>query len=142
VVTVPNGDPALVANRIKWRVGMTPEIYGHTRAGYTLPELCQVVAQAGLTPSSQGGYSRFFTEMIELLINFGYVFMLSRKHNNTQQGHIAPTTAGEMKRHGAAYRLYSSVYPLMYMVSRLDRWLPATCDNAVIVTAVKPGCRA
>jgi len=35
IVTVPNGDPGLLANRIKWRLGMTPEIYGHTRAGYT-----------------------------------------------------------------------------------------------------------
>ncbi|UCG25921.1 MAG: methyltransferase domain-containing protein, partial [Chloroflexota bacterium] len=35
VVTVPNGDPGLTANRIKWRMGMTPEVYGHTRAGYT-----------------------------------------------------------------------------------------------------------
>src|SRR5512139_650 len=30
VVTVPNGDDRLLANKIKWKLGMTPEIYGHT----------------------------------------------------------------------------------------------------------------
>ena len=39
VVTVPNGDGKLLANRIKWKLGMTPEVYGHTRAGYTLDVL-------------------------------------------------------------------------------------------------------
>src|SRR5688572_11055177 len=78
VITVPNGDPKLLANRIKWHLGMTPEVYGHTRAGYTIPELRDTVEQAGFIPRGHGGYSRFFTEMMELIINFSYVFVLSR----------------------------------------------------------------
>jgi SAM-dependent methyltransferase len=137
VVTVPNGDPRLLANRIKWLVGMTPAVYGHTRAGYTVAELSQSVQQAGLTPVGQGGYSRFFTEMMELIINFGYVFVLSRQKKGTLSGQIAPTTSGELKTHGAAYKLYGLLYPLMRLVSQLDKRLPAQTDNAVIVTAVK-----
>src|SRR5688572_5692316 len=38
VITVPNGDNKLLANKIKWRLGMTPDVYGHTRAGYTVVE--------------------------------------------------------------------------------------------------------
>jgi SAM-dependent methyltransferase len=121
VVTVPNGDPKLLANRIKWRLGMTPEIYGHTRAGYTVAELRDSVKQAGFVPVGHSGYSRFFTEMMELVINFGYVFVLSRKKGNADPGHIAPTSAGELKTHGAAYRLYSLAFPIMRLVSALDR---------------------
>jgi SAM-dependent methyltransferase len=137
VVTVPNGDPALLANRIKWRVGMTPEVYGHTRAGYTVAELETSVAQAGLRPLAHGGYSRFFTEMVELAVNFGYVFVLSRKKGGATQGQIAPTTAGELKTHGLAYRMYGLAYPIMRLISRLDGLLSPKSDNAVIVAAAK-----
>jgi SAM-dependent methyltransferase len=137
IVTVPNGDPGLLANRIKWQVGMTPEVYGHTRAGYTVAELQDSLKKAGLDPVDHGGYSRFFTEMLELLINFGYVFVLSRKDKQAETGHIAPTTSAELKTHGAAYRLYSLFFPIMKAISRLDALLPAENNNAVIVTAVK-----
>jgi SAM-dependent methyltransferase len=137
VVTVPNGDPKLLANRIKWRIGMTPEVYGHTRAGYTTNELSQSVQQAGLIPVGNGGYSRFFTEMMELVINFGYVFVLARKKKGEPSGQIAPATSGELKTHGIAYKLYGFLFPVMRVVSQLDKLLPARTNNAVIVTAVK-----
>jgi SAM-dependent methyltransferase len=138
VVTVPNGDPALLANRIKHLVGMTPAVYGHTRAGYTDAELSEAVAATGLTPTSHSGYSRFFTEIVELTVNFGYVFVLSRKKADAP-GTIAPASSGDLKTHGLAYKLYSVLYPAMAFVSRLDRLLPASTNNAVIVKALKEG---
>ncbi len=138
IVTVPNGDPKLLANRIKWRLGMTPEIYGHTRAGYTVAELRDSVERAGFVPVSDSGYSRFFTEMMELAINFGYVFVLSRKKGKAEPGHIAPTSAGELKTHGGAYRLYSLVFPLIRAISALDRVLPDRSNNATTVEARNP----
>jgi SAM-dependent methyltransferase len=137
VVTVPNGSPQLLANRLKWRVGMTPDVYGHSRAGYTVPELEAALQQAGLQPAGSGGYARFFTEMIELAINFGYVFVLSRKKETAEPGHIAPTSSGELKQHGAAYRFYSLAFPLLRLVSKLDWLLPASGNGAVIVKAKK-----
>ena len=134
IVTVPNGDPTLTANRLKWRVGMTPAVYGHTRAGYTVTELRAALTQAGFQPTADGGYSRFFTDMLELMLNVGYVYFLSRK-SNRQPGHIAPTTSRELKRHGVAYRLYGVLFPLMRLISRLDRLLSSRGDGAVIVTA-------
>ena len=138
IITVPNGDPNLWANRIKWALGMSPEVYGHTRAGYTIAELRHSLEQVGFTPMAQGGYSRFFTEMMELVINFGYVFVLSRKKSGAESGQIAPTSSGELKTHGAAYRLYTLAYPVMNLVSKLDNLLPARTNNAVIVSASKP----
>jgi SAM-dependent methyltransferase len=137
VVTVPNGDPKLLANRIKWRVGMRPEVYGHTRAGYTLTELATAISSSGLKPEGYGGYSRFFTEMIELVINYGYVYILSKKKGSAPSGHIAPVSSGELNKHGFAYRLYSLVFPVASLLSNLDSLLPSTNDNAVIVSAVK-----
>jgi SAM-dependent methyltransferase len=138
VVTVPNGDPRLLANRIKWRVGMMPEVYGHTRPGYTLAELADRVRQVGFQIVGQGGYSRFFTEIVELVINFGYVFALSRGQGAAKRGRIVPTSSGELETHGTAYRLYSLVYPAMRLVSKLDGLLPGKADYAVVVSAERP----
>jgi SAM-dependent methyltransferase len=139
VVTVPNGDKRLLANKIKWRLGMTPEIYGHTRAGYTVPELSAALRKSGLEPKDKGGYSRFMTEMIELAINFGYVRVLAKRNGGAPSGHIAPVSASELKTHGLAYRLYSLLFPIARAISMLDRLLPARTNNAVIVSARKEG---
>ncbi len=138
VVTVPNGDPALLANQLRWRIGMTPEVYGHTRAGYTIPELEDAARRAGLRPVAAAGYSRFFTEMIELAINFGYTQVLSGRKDDGGAAHIAPASSTELKRHGAAYQLYRLAFPAMRLVSSLDRWLPGQDWYAVAVTALKP----
>jgi SAM-dependent methyltransferase len=137
VVTVPNGDDKLLANRIKWRFGMTPEVYGHTRAGYTVAELSNAIHRSGLEPKASGGYSRFMTEMIELVINFGYVRVLAKKRGGAQQGHIAPVSSGELKTHGMAYKIYSLIFPILWGISLFDNLLPARTNNAVIVTALK-----
>ena len=137
ILTVPNGDPRLLANRIKWRLRMRPEVYGHTRAGYTLDELKQAVIDAGLAPTAGGGYSRFFTEMVELAINYAYVFMLSKKRGKAIPGRIAPSSSEELNRHGMAYRLYTIFFPLARAFSRLDKLLSSQADNAVIVVAEK-----
>lgn len=137
VITVPNGDPHLLANKIKLAVGMRPEIYGHTRAGYTLAELDQAVRTSGLHVTGKGGYSRFFTEMVELVINFGFVFMLAKKRGGRAAGQIAPTKASDLKMHGAAYRIYSFLFPVLRLVSKLDAILPASTNNAVIIAGRK-----
>lgn len=137
VVTVPNGDDKLLANRIKWKLGMTPEVYGHTRAGYTVAELSDAIRRSGLEPKASGGYSRFVTEMIELVINFGYVRVLAKKRGGAQPGHIAPVSSGELKTHGMAYKIYSFIFPIAWAVSLLDNLFPARTNNAVIVTALK-----
>jgi 2-polyprenyl-3-methyl-5-hydroxy-6-metoxy-1,4-benzoquinol methylase len=137
VVTVPNGDKRLLANQIKWRIGMTPDVYGHTRAGYTSNELHEAVVEAGMVPVAAGGYSRFFTEMVELVINFGYVKVLSKKRAQPVPGHIAPISSGDIKKHGLAYRLYAAFFPLASAFSRLDVLLPKKTNHAVIVAAVK-----
>ena len=139
VVTVPNGDDRLLANKIKWKFGMTPEVYGHTRAGYTVAELSDAISRSGLEPKASGGYSRFMTEMIELVINFGYVRVLAKKRGGAQAGHIAPVSSGELKTHGMAYKIYSLVFPIAWAISLLDNLLPARTNNAVIVTAMKQG---
>jgi hypothetical protein len=75
--------------------------------------------------------------MIELVINFGYVRVLAKKRGSSQPGHIAPVSAGELKTHGLAYKMYSLLFPIVRTISLLDFLLPARTNNAVIVSARK-----
>jgi SAM-dependent methyltransferase len=140
IVTTPSGDTRLPLARLKRRLGMTPEVYGHTVQGYTLGELEQMMRDVGLLPDDRGAYSRFFTEGIELALNFAYVKVLGRspEGNDPPEGEIAPTSADKLDNVGGAWKLYRRVFPLLRGVSRLDGLLPGDGGYAVAVSARKP----
>jgi SAM-dependent methyltransferase len=140
LLTTPNGDTTLPLARLKNALGMTPAAYGHVVQGYTAEELEEMASSVGLVPEGRGAYSRFFTESIELVINFGYVRVLSRKTDSErQEGEIAPSTSGELQRMGTAYRVYTWLLPVLRAVSRLDGILPGDGGYAVAVAVRKSG---
>jgi SAM-dependent methyltransferase len=141
IVTTPSGDTRLPVAVIKRHVGMKPEVYGHVVQGYRVAELQGMMESVGLKPVSWGGYSRFFTEFAELLINLAYVKIFSKKkdHPDVVQGTIAPTSKKELNAVLKEYRMYSLIYPLMYTFSLLDKLIPGRGGYAVAVAARKPG---
>jgi 2-polyprenyl-3-methyl-5-hydroxy-6-metoxy-1,4-benzoquinol methylase len=139
VVTVPNGDHRKLAVRTKHLLGMTKKEYGHVVIGYQVPELRMMLEKAGLRPSASSSYSRFFTEMIELGINFSYVKILAKRGKvKVAEGVIAPTTQDQLKSVAKTFKLYSRVYPLLKAVSQLDALLFFTTGYAVVVEAKRP----
>jgi SAM-dependent methyltransferase len=141
LLTTPSGDPGLPLARLKRRLGMTPEVYGHHVQGYTVQELSTMARAAGLEPEAEGAYSRFFTEAIELAINVAYVKILGRSPEGEapREGEIAPSSAEQLDHVGGAWRLYRKFYPLLRAVSRLDALLPGRGGYAVAISARKPG---
>jgi SAM-dependent methyltransferase len=139
IITTPNGDTRLPVAALKRMIGMGPQAYGHVVQGYRIRELQAMASQAGLKPQASGGYSRFFTEMAELVINFAYVKVLSRKkkHPKVMEGTIAPTSKKELEAVRKEYRMYSLIYPFMYVFSLLDRLIPGKGGYAVAVAARK-----
>ncbi len=120
IVTVPNAGAPLVANRLRNRMGMTPDKYGHVRGGYTIAELSDALQRAGYTVTRSGGYSRLITELIELTINFVYVRVMNKGNNEHKEGVIAPTSQQDLKKHGLSYKLFSVLSPILWAVSQLD----------------------
>lgn len=136
VVSTPNGDERKLAVRIKHLVGMTPKTYGHTCVGFDIPDLEEMLMNVGLRPSRSSSYSKFFTEMLELLINFAYVKVLSKKSKaEVEEGTIAPTTREQLRAVQKSYRLYALLYPFFWAISQLDRLLFFNRGYAVIVEA-------
>jgi 2-polyprenyl-3-methyl-5-hydroxy-6-metoxy-1,4-benzoquinol methylase len=138
IVTTPNGDEKKLATRIKKIVGMRPEDYGHYVVGYDVPQLDQQMEDVGLTPFQEASYSRFFTEMLELAINFAYVKLLSKRSEaRVEKGQIAPQNINQVKSVEKTYKLYAVIYPLFLAISKLDFMDRSPRGYAVIVAARK-----
>ena len=139
IITTPNGDTRLPVALLKRVIGMGPATYGHVVQGYRVRELQGMFRSVGMRPVANGGYSRFFTELAELVINFGYVKVLARKkeHPPVIEGTIAPTSRKELEAVRKEYRMYSLIYPFMYLFSLCDRLIPGRGGYAVAVSARK-----
>jgi SAM-dependent methyltransferase len=143
IVTVPNGNSRKLACRIKTMLGMTPEVYGHQRWGYDIEELSGMMKASGLEPVATSSYARFFTEMVELAINFMYVKVLKKNDDNGDgDDHaIAPGTEEDLRKVQKTFRIYSMAYPVLKAVSLLDV-LVFTRGYAVVVEATAPTATA
>ena len=140
IVTVPNGDTRLPVALLKRIVGMGPSSYGHVVQGYRVDELRRMLSEVGLAPERTGAYAKFFTELAELVINFGYVKILSRKKKGPKvaAGTIAPSNEAQLRAVAKTYRMYSFIYPFVRAFSALDALVPTRGGYAVAVAARKP----
>ena len=138
IVTTPNGDEKKLVTRIKLAIGMRPEDYGHYVIGYDVPQLNEQLENVQLNPSQYTSYSRFFTEMLELVINFVYVKILSKRSQaKVEKGQIAPQNFGQVKSVEKTLKLYSFLYPVFLAISKLDFLDRSPRGYAVIVAAKK-----
>lgn len=138
IVTTPNGDEKKLVTRIKLAIGMHPEDYGHYVIGYDVPQLNEQLENVQLNPSQYTSYSRFFTEMLELVINFVYVKILSKRSQaKVEKGQIAPQNLGQVKSVEKTLKLYSFLYPVFLAISKLDFLDRSPRGYAVIVAAKK-----
>jgi 2-polyprenyl-3-methyl-5-hydroxy-6-metoxy-1,4-benzoquinol methylase len=138
IVTTPNGDEHKLVTRIKGWIGMHPEDYGHYVIGYDVPHLKQQLETVGLNPYSDSSYSKFLTEIMELAINYIYVKVLSKRSEaKVEKGQIAPQNIDQVKSIEKTLRLYSYIYPVLLLVSKLDFIDRSPRGYAVIVAAQK-----
>jgi SAM-dependent methyltransferase len=138
IVTTPNGDEKKVVTRIKKIIGMKPEDYGHVVVGYDAPQLENQLQKAGLSPYLRSSYTKFFTEMLELIINFTYVKFLAKKSKaKVEKGQIAPQNIDQVKSVEKTLKMYSTLYPVFLLISKLDVLDLSPRGYAVIVAANK-----
>lgn len=137
VVSTPNGDEGKPVVRLKRWFGMGNLEYGHVRTGFTVAQLKDLLAGAGLAPGRSASYAKFFTEFLELVINWLYVKVLSR--DRAPGSGIAPSTRQKLQQVKKSYRAYSILFPFFWAFSQLDRLLFFSEGYAVIVEARKPG---
>ena len=66
-------------------------------------------------------YSRFFSELVDTLVNVGLERLGKRP---SAKGMVV--TSSDLSRHRRTFRLWSTLYPFVWAVTRLDAVVPAS----------------
>jgi SAM-dependent methyltransferase len=129
VVNTPHFKRTML-RRLRHALGQTDEKHGHLRPGYTPDGLGLLLRAAGFTPDSHRTYSRFFSELVDTAINWG-VERLGKK--GSSKGMVV--TGADVGRHAKAFRAYSAIYPVVWLISRLDVLLWGASGYMLLMTA-------
>jgi 2-polyprenyl-3-methyl-5-hydroxy-6-metoxy-1,4-benzoquinol methylase len=138
VISTPITGSFFSLNHLKKILGLTPEVYGHKREGYSLQQLSQILRRNGFVVDQSTTYAKFFVEFFEILLNWVFQ-LLNRGHKRElRTGSISPTSAGDLDNHPRLFQLYASViYPAIYTITRLDKLLARKTGYATLVVARK-----
>ncbi|HEX2695302.1 MAG TPA: methyltransferase domain-containing protein [Acidobacteriota bacterium] len=139
VVVTPHTGRLFLLNRLRATLGMKLEFYGHKREGYSKKELVAKLEASGFEVVRTRTYSKFASELIELALNLAYIKLTARGPTKQalRDGHIRPSTAEEYDAHSGKLKLYSAVYPLVWLISRLDVFLFFLKGYSIMILARK-----
>jgi SAM-dependent methyltransferase len=132
VINTPHAKRTLL-RRFRHLLGQTDEKHGHLRPGYT-PERLAALLAGGFVLESHRTYSRFFSELVDTLLNFG-IERLGKK--GSSKGMVV--TGGDLKKHRRLFLAYSAVYPLVKAFASLDALLPGASGYMLIAAARREG---
>ena len=140
VVVTPQTGRLFLVHRLRAALGMKLEFYGHKREGYTSRELEAMIRTSGFEVLRTKAYSKLPSELIELLLNVAYIRLAARgpAREALRDGHIRPATAEEYDAQSGKLKAYAVVYPLVWLVSRLDLLLFFLKGYSVMVKARRP----
>lgn len=138
ILATPQTGRFFPLHRIRSFLGLKLEFYGHKREGYSLKTLQAKLERAGFSLISNKNFSRFFTESLELILNFFYIKVFRPKVTaDLRDGHIRPTTSEEFHSKKMSFRLYSLLYPVVWILSRFDKALFFLKGYGLIIWAKK-----
>ena len=130
VANVPHVKRFSLIRFIRDLVGLTDEQHGHVRPGYTLEDLQDLFGE-NLHIEAHRTYSKFFSELIDILISLPYTLL--NKGTESKKGVLV--TEGEMKKFKKMFRIYSLIYPFLWAFSKLDALLFSSPGHRLIVRA-------
>jgi ubiquinone/menaquinone biosynthesis C-methylase UbiE len=134
VINVPHIKPYSLLNRFRHWIGLTDEWHGHLRPGYTMTSLSQLLEPYFVIDRATT-YSRAFSELVDTALNGVYETLRRRKHVPTVSQKGTLVTRSDMNEHKKEFLLLSAMYPLLWIVARLDALLPLQPGYKLIVGA-------
>jgi 2-polyprenyl-3-methyl-5-hydroxy-6-metoxy-1,4-benzoquinol methylase len=140
LLSTPTTGRSFLLNRIKPLIGLTLDKYGHVREGYNLDQLSGRLRDQGYAILDTCTYSRFFTELIEMGINFAFVKILNKGVDGNSQKRDGSITIGSresFEKYSGPMKIYSVFYPALYAFTRLDRLLSFVQGYALLIDAQK-----
>jgi len=133
IINVPYLKKRSVIRWVKKTLGLSDERHGHLRPGYTMGGLASLLG-GRFTIVAQRTYSRFFTELLDVIINLGYG---TSAEDTAQPGKGLLLTENELKNKRRTFRMYSLLYPFIWCFSALDILLFFTDGHKLILKAIR-----
>jgi SAM-dependent methyltransferase len=139
IVVTPHTGRFYLLHKLRSALGLRLEYFGHKREGYSFPELKAKLGRVDLLVKRKTTYSRFFSELFELILNFVYIKLLARGPSlQRRDGHIRPASAEEFEAQKKTFALYTLLYPAVWILSRLDTLLFFQKGYSLMIWARKP----
>lgn len=118
IVNVPNIKNSML-RRFRLAIGQTDEKHGHVRPGYT-PESLSRLLNGRFSCEAYRTYSKFFSECLDTLMTWG-MGLVKKGDAPSKKGVVV--TGSDIDRNRKLFRLYSFVYPVVWIFAALDRIL-------------------
>ncbi len=118
-----------VLRRLRHALGQTDQKHGHLRPGYSVERL-RVLLGPHFELEGHHTYSRFFSEAFDTALNWG-LERLGKK--SSAKGMVV--TRDDLARHRKLLRAYSAIYPVAWVMTRLDVLVPAS--GYMLIAAAK-----
>jgi len=133
IVHVPHIKKGSAIRRIRNLLGLTDEQHGHLRPGYSVKGMRSLLG-GEFRVTDVYTYSRFFTELLDIAIARACATSAPETGHGSKGLLITETQLKKMKRQ---FTLYSMLYPLMWLFSRLDALLFFTKGHRLVIRAEK-----
>jgi 2-polyprenyl-3-methyl-5-hydroxy-6-metoxy-1,4-benzoquinol methylase len=130
IINVPHSKQSLL-RRFRLAIGQTDEKHGHVRPGYTAAEIGALLGQR-FTIIAVHTYSKFFSECVDTLITAAVDWM-KRGHAASAKGRVV--TGKDMGQYHKMFKIYSLIYPIVWMVAQFDKALLWCSGYMMIVKA-------
>jgi SAM-dependent methyltransferase len=134
VINVPHLKPHSILNRFRHWVGLTDEWHGHRRPGYSLSGLRRLLEPDFVIEQAKT-YSRVFSELVDTAMNGGYELLRRRKQGERVSSKGTVVTQRDLEGDRLQFMLLSALYPVLWMVARLDAAVPLQSGYKLIVRA-------
>ena len=138
VMATPHTGRLFLIHKLRPLLGLKLEFYGHKREGYSTKKLTEKLETHRFHVEKKLTFSQFFSEFIELIINALYrKLFVKKKTPSLRDGQIRPTTEAEFNAKRKTFKLYSFVYPAVWLCSKLDKLLFFQRGYSLLVWATK-----
>ena len=121
IVNAPNNKENSLLMRFRYLIGITETDHGHVRPGYTYADLERLLGNHFSLDTYQT-HTKFFSKLIDTLMIMA-ISVLKKKKKEVTSGRGILVTGSDMKSHKSLFRIYSLIYPLVWMISSLDHLL-------------------
>jgi len=119
IINVPHVKNSLL-RQFRLSIGQTDERHGHLRPGYTVEEVKTLLGNRFILLSHKT-YSKFFSEFIDTLITLAYGMLKGSGQEESAKGVFV--TGNDINKYKKLFKVYSFVYPLVWVFSKLDSLL-------------------